>query len=67
MRRGGRGAGKMAGVVDNDSPGAVLEKVEKNKECPEYGTAERDLSTAEEEKSFRVLWRIQPASFNCNP
>lgn len=58
--------GETAGVVDNDSPGTVREKVEKNKECPEYGTAERDLNTAEEEKSFRVPWRIQPASFNCN-
>lgn len=50
MRKRGRGAGEMAGVVDNDSPGAVHEKVEKSKECPEYGTAERDLSTAGEEK-----------------
>lgn len=40
--------GEMAGVVYSDSPGIVPEKVEKNKECPEYGTAER------EEKSFRV-------------
>lgn len=52
----------MAGVVDNDSPGTVREKAEKNKECPEYGTAERHLNTAEEEKSFRVPWRIQPTS-----
>lgn len=53
----------MAGVVDNDSPGTVREKAEKNKECPEYGTAERHLNTVEEEKSFRVPWRIQPTSY----
>lgn len=58
--------GEMAGVVDSDSPETVREKVEKNKECPEYGTAERDLNTAEEEKLFRVPRRIQPVSFHCN-
>lgn len=47
-------AGEMTGVVYNDSPGIVSEKVKKNKECPEYGTAEGDLNTTEEEKSFRV-------------
>lgn len=57
----------MAGLVENDGSRTACKKVEKNKGCPEYGTAERDLNIMEEEELFTVPWRINSASFNCNP
>lgn len=57
----------MAGLVENDGSRTACKKVEKNKGCPEYGTAERDLNIMEEEELFTVPWRIHSASFNCNP